>query len=63
MTSMTRQRCVVCKKILKIFEINLCSCKLSVCMKHKTKFLHDCPEETNGSVALVKFVAPKVIKI
>lgn len=58
-----RHKCVVCNKVLKIFERNLCSCKLNVCMKHKARDLHDCPDETKERVALVKVVAPKVIKI
>lgn len=59
----TRPRCVVCNKALKIFERNLCSCKLHVCMQHKVRVLHNCPDKTKGKVALVKVVAPKVMKI
>ena len=56
-----RSRCVVCGKLLKIFEMNLCSCKQKLCMKHKNRESHDCPDETK--ITLVKVVAPKLTKI
>lgn len=58
-----RPKCVVCNKLLKVFERNLCSCKLSVCMKHKQRVLHRCPDGSGVSRDLVKVVAPKVVKI
>lgn len=58
-----RPKCVVCNKLLKVFEKNLCSCKLSVCMKHKQRRLHRCPDGAGVSPDLVKVVAPKVVKI
>lgn len=58
-----RPKCVVCNKVLKVFERNLCSCKIPVCMSHKQRLLHACPLQTTGKVDLVKIVAPKVIKI
>ena len=57
-----RPKCIVCKKFLKVFEKNLCSCKLNVCMKHKQRILHGCPD-SNTKPILVKIVAPKVVKI
>lgn len=59
----TRPRCVVCNKFLKVFERNLCSCKLNVCMKHKQRLLHECPDSKSHAKNLVKVVAPKVIRI
>ena len=56
-----RPKCVVCSKFLKVFEKNLCSCQLTVCIRHAQRFLHACPDEE--SVKLVKVVAPKIIKI
>ena len=58
-----RPKCVVCNKLLKVFERNLCSCKLNVCMKHKQRILHGCPDSSSKAGNLVKIVAPKVIKI
>lgn len=55
-------KCVVCNKALKVFERNLCSCKLGVCMRHAQRILHGCPNEKNV-VELVKVVAPKILKI
>lgn len=37
-----RRRCVVCGKVLKVFETNLCSCEENLCMKHRNKDLHKC---------------------
>ena len=62
-SSKTRPKCVVCNKLLKVFERNLCSCKLNVCMKHKQRLLHGCPDSNTITGNLVKVVAPKVIKI
>lgn len=58
-----RPKCVVCNKLLRVFERNLCSCKLNVCMKHKQRLLHECPDSNTNTGNLVKVVAPKVIKI
>ena len=57
-----RPKCIVCNKFLKVFERNLCSCKLNLCMKHKQRILHDCPD-SNPKPNLVKIVAPKVVDI
>lgn len=56
-----RPKCVVCNKVLKIFERNLCSCQVAVCIKHAQRVLHACPE--SEPVKLVKVVAPKILKI
>lgn len=58
----TRPKCVVCNKLLKVFEMKLCSCKLNVCMKHKQRVEHACPD-VGGTREMVKVVAPKVVKI
>lgn len=58
-----RPKCIVCKKFLKVFERNLCSCKKLVCMKHKQRALHECPDEKKMEDSMTKVVAPKVLKI
>ena len=58
----SRPKCAVCNKLLKVFERNLCSCKHNVCMKHKQRLLHGCPDAKDAG-NLIKVVAPKVIKI
>ena len=58
----TRPKCIVCKKFLKVFETNLCSCELNVCMKHKQRIEHACPD-VGGVQEMAKIVAPKVVKI
>lgn len=57
-----KKKCVICKKKLKIFEMNLCSCGKKLCIKHVQRFSHRC---TGGkdSVKITKVVAPKVVKI
>ena len=57
-----KTKCIVCNKVLKVFERNLCSCKLHVCMKHKLRLLHRCPDDVVAK-DLIKVVAPKVVKI
>lgn len=52
----------VCNKVLKVFERNLCSCQLNVCIGHPRRILHGCPDE-KYVVELVKVVAPKILKI
>ena len=56
-----KPKCAVCNKLLKNFERNLCSCQLTVCIRHAQRFLHACPDQE--PVKLVKVVAPKIIKI
>lgn len=56
------RKCVVCRKVLKVFERNLCSCNLNVCMKHKERVEHGCPDGWTTQ-DMVKVVAPKVVKI
>ncbi|CAM9091903.1 unnamed protein product [Ectocarpus sp. 12 AP-2014] len=42
------KRCHVCKTRLKLYEGELCSCKLLLCMKHRYKVTHSCQD---GKVA------------
>lgn len=58
-----KPKCVVCNKQLKLFEVNLCSCGLDVCVRHAERSLHGCPNGRQRVEELVKVVAPKVIKI
>ncbi|CAM9255638.1 unnamed protein product [Sphacelaria rigidula] len=63
-TPTQRTKCVVCGKVLKVFERNLCSCKLNVCMKHKQRVEHGCPDAgRHHHQEMDKVVAPKVVKI
>ena len=57
-----KKLCIVCKKKLKFFETNLCSCKEHVCVKHMQKSMHSCTEGKKY-VKLEKIVSPKVVKI
>ena len=54
-------RCVVCNRKLKVFECKLCSCGKNVCMSHKEKPQHDCPNVEK--IELEKVEAIKIIKI
>lgn len=75
-TSMNKKKsCKVCKKKLKIFEYNLCSCGENVCIKHVNRNLHDCKKRMKITVSsssdtlnemnipLVKITSIKVDKI
>lgn len=55
-------KCVVCRKFLKVFEENLCSCKKPVCMNHRLRNQHECTINV-ASIHLVKVVNEKVTKI
>lgn len=39
------RRCCVCNARLKIHEGNLCSCSMMLCMKHRYKGDHSCPDD------------------
>lgn len=45
-TKVKTLRCKVCSKKLKTFEVNLCSCKEDVCMKHRDRISHGCTESS-----------------
>lgn len=74
-SKMNKRSCKVCKKKLKIFEFNLCSCGENVCIKHVNRNLHDCKKRRKMTVSsssddlnemnikLVKITSPKVDKI
>ena len=55
-------KCVICKRKLKITEINLCSCDKNICFKHKDKISHNCSISPNITIK-EKIVAIKVNKI
>lgn len=57
-----KKRCVMCRKRLKVFERNLCSCGKDVCLKHVQRSLHDCPLNLD-KVLMEKVDAPKILKI
>lgn len=57
-----KRRCIVCRKVLKVFETNLCSCNENLCMNHRNKDLHKCV--TDKKVILPpKITAAKVSRI
>lgn len=63
---MKKKRCEICNKPLRVFENIgvLCSCKRLLCMQHKDRLLHQCPDmEDVVKEVLDKVVAPKIIKI
>ena len=56
------QKCIICKRKLKITEMNLCSCSKHICFEHKDKSSHNCnifPKKILNE----KIVAIKVNKI
>lgn len=57
-----KKRCQICCKKLKVFEKNLCSCGVNVCMKHLSRSEHDCKLQKK-ILQLVKVVAPKISMI
>jgi len=60
--SKTIKRCIVCRKKLKVFEKNLCSCGKDVCISHMTKSRHDCVKVVKVKQQ-ERIVALKVVKI
>lgn len=56
------KKCHVCKTRLKIHEGKLCSCTMMLCMKHRYKDDHDCPDGRNMA-PMVKIEPLKVDKI
>lgn len=57
-----KRKCIVCMKNLKVTELNLCSCKRNVCMKHRGRNSHMC-ELNLKTIKMEKIVAIKVNKI
>ena len=57
-----RSKCIVCKKWLKVYEGNLCSCDKLLCLKHRYKSDHSC-EEGLVIKKMPKIVPRKVDKI
>lgn len=57
-----KRKCIVCMKNLKVTELNLCSCKRNVCMKHRGRNSHMC-ELHLKTIKMEKIVAVKVNKI
>ena len=45
-TKVKTKICKVCSKKLKKFEVNLCSCKEDICMKHRDRVSHGCTENS-----------------
>ena len=56
------KNCHVCKTRLKIHEGKLCSCTMMLCMKHRYKDDHACPDGKNVE-PMVKIEFLKVDKI
>lgn len=57
-----RPRCIICKKKLKHYEANLCSCEENVCIKHSQKVFHDC-KLSKKIIEHPRIVASKIDKI
>ena len=55
-------KCIVCRKKLKVYESDLCGCKTPVCMKHKDRSSHNCQEHDKIIVG-IRVVADKINKI
>ena len=56
------KRCEVCNKKLMVFETNLCSCGMDVCIKHSDRIAHKC--HMNKKTKLDDpVIAVKIVKI
>ena len=56
------EKCIICRKNLKVYEHDLCGCKMPVCMKHRDRSSHNCQEHDKVIVG-IKIVAKKINKI
>lgn len=54
------RRCSVCKARLKIHEGELCSCSLMLCMRHRYKADHCCPD--GKVVTTMEKIEPKKVE-
>ena len=56
----TVRRCHICRTRLKIYEGKLCSCSMSLCMKHRYKGDHFCT--AGKTVKLMDKIEPRKVE-